>query len=57
MLAMVLTYGTTTSYLASLEPLLNKIGYKNSGTASSWIVSSAMISGIIASFGLIKKLK
>jgi hypothetical protein len=57
MLVMAFSYGTTISYLANLEPTLKTVGYKNSGRVSAYVVLSAMLSGIVSLFALVKKLK
>ncbi len=54
---MTFSYGTTISYLANLDPILNKLGFLDSGFATASVVLSAMASGIVASFFFIRKIK
>lgn len=54
---MTFSYGTTISYLANLDQILNKLGFLDSGLATASVVLSAMLSGTVASFFFIKKIK
>lgn len=57
MLVMTFSYGTLISYLANLDPVLKEIGYTNPGKATVQIIIAAMVSGILASFFFISRIK
>lgn len=57
MVIMTLAYGGATSYLANMEQCLKSLDFTRSTSITSFVVLSAMLSGIISSFFIVKKIK
>ncbi len=57
MVIMTLAYGGATSYLANMEQCLKSLDFTHSTSITSFVVLSAMLSGIISSFFIVKKIK
>lgn len=57
MFIMTFNYGVIMSYLPNLDQTLKDVGFTKPGVATSYIVISAMFSGIIGSFFFVQKIK
>lgn len=57
MFVMMFSYGTLISYIPNIDQKLSRLGFEDSGRATSEIILSAMVAGIISSFFFIRKIK